>query len=75
MHSPLVILVVLGVGWAAIYWISLRLHPFIKCKACGGTGRHTGMIFTSATRACGVCGGTSRVPRRGVNQSTMKYQK
>jgi hypothetical protein len=79
VHSPILILVLAVVGWAVAYWISLRLHPFTKCKTCSGTGRHRGAIFTSASRACGTCGGSSRVLRQGVrmfvNNSTMKYRR
>lgn len=79
MHSPILILGLAVAGWAVVHWLSLRLHPFTKCKACDGTGRHRGVIFTSATRPCGTCGGSSRVLRPGVrtfaNTSTMKYRR
>ena len=79
MHNPFSVLIALAIAWTICYWFSLRLHPFVKCKACSGTGRHSGMIFGRASRACGTCGGSSRVPRFGVrvflNESVMKYRR
>lgn len=79
MHSPIPTLILLAMAWGACYWISLRLHPFAKCKTCAGSGRHRGMFFTGASRACATCAGSSRVPRLGVrlflNESSMKYRR
>lgn len=65
--------------YGACYYISLQVHPFTKCKSCTGTGRHRGVLFDHASRACGSCGGTSRVTRLGVrlfmNEESMKYRK
>lgn len=61
------------------YWASLHLHPFTRCPQCRGTGRHRGAVFGYATRACGRCGGTSRVHRLGVrlflDADGMKYRR
>jgi len=79
VHSSFLVLIVLAIAWMGSYWISLRLHPFTKCRTCGGSGRHKGMFATHGSRACANCGGSSRVPRLGVrlflNQSTMKYRR
>lgn len=79
MHSPLSVLIVLGMAWLGCYWISLHLHPFTKCQACDGTGRHRGLLYVRGSRACTACGGNSRVPRLGVrmfmNESSMRYRK
>lgn len=79
MSRPDVILIGLAITWAVCYRISLHLHPFTKCKTCGGSGRSRGTFFGYASRACGGCGGASRVPRLGVrlfmNSSTMKHQR
>lgn len=48
------------------YWISLRLHPFTKCRRCNGAGRHTGAVFTGAWRNCSKCSGMGRKHRVGA---------
>jgi len=50
----------------AAYLISLRLHPWRRCRPCNGSGRHRGALFTYATRACTACGGNGRRGRLGV---------
>ena len=62
MGLLIVLLVLLGAG----YLISLRLHPFRRCPACRGTGRHRGGFFTYSHRRCRRCGGGSRQHRLGV---------
>jgi DnaJ-class molecular chaperone len=56
--------------WLAIsfvgYITSLRLHPRRACWTCGGSGRHTGLIFDYAHRACENCEGSGRRPRLGA---------
>ncbi|MGH3326333.1 MAG: hypothetical protein ACRDPT_00770 [Streptomycetales bacterium] len=61
-------------GWVALaaaaafcavgYRISLRLHPYRPCRACGETGKHRGGVFTASFRACRACGGRGRQLRR-----------
>jgi hypothetical protein len=79
VHSSLLVLIVLAIGWMFFYWISLRLHPFTTCRTCGGTGRHRGLFAGNSSRACGNCGGSSRVLRLGVrmflDESSMKYRR
>ena len=58
--------IVLLVLFAVSYLISLRVHPFRKCPACGGTGRDVGSLFTYSHRRCRRCGGTGRQNRQGV---------
>ncbi|MGH9004816.1 MAG: hypothetical protein ACRDYV_16970 [Acidimicrobiia bacterium] len=62
-----------GRGWVALaaavvyavgYRISLRLHPYRPCRACGETGKHRGGVFTASFRACRACGGRGRQLRR-----------
>jgi DnaJ-class molecular chaperone len=48
------------------YYLSLRAHPFTKCKLCNGRGRHFGTVYTSSFRRCRKCGGTGRKDRFGV---------
>jgi DnaJ-class molecular chaperone len=58
----LIIVIVAGLG----YLTSLHVHPYTSCRTCRGAGRHRGMIYGHATRACGHCGGAGRVQRLGV---------
>lgn len=54
------IIVVIG------YYLSLRVHPYAKCRLCNGNGRHFGTVYTYAHRRCRKCGGTGRKDRFGV---------
>jgi DnaJ-class molecular chaperone len=62
MSMVLLIAAIAGIG----YVMSLRMHPFTRCRTCNGGGRHRGLIYGGATRACGHCGGNGRVQRLGV---------
>jgi DnaJ-class molecular chaperone len=57
-----IIAVVGGFG----YLISLHVHPYTRCHWCHGGGRHRGMLYGYATRACGHCGGNGRQLRFGA---------
>jgi hypothetical protein len=63
---------VLGLGTLVTiggYLISLRLHPFTRCRACRGLatpGRPHGSFYTYAHRRCRRCGGTNRQERLGT---------
>jgi DnaJ-class molecular chaperone len=59
----LIIIVIIAV---AGYFVSLRLHPLTKCKACNGGGRHFGAVYTYAQRRCYKCAGTGRKDRLGT---------
>ncbi|HEX9543371.1 MAG TPA: hypothetical protein VGA04_35080 [Streptosporangiaceae bacterium] len=59
-------LVTLVVLFVVGYLVSLRLHPFRKCPACNGTGRHFGGFYTNSQRRCSRCGGGSRQERLGT---------
>jgi len=49
------------------YFISLRLHPYTRCRVCTHTPRrHHGAIFNYAYRPCRACGGSGRKDRLGV---------
>lgn len=60
------IVVILGIVVIVGYYLSLRAHPFTKCRLCNGTSRHYGSIYTSTWRRCRKCGGTGRKERLGV---------
>lgn len=62
LTQPWAIPVMLGVG----YLLSLWLHPYTKCEACKGTGRHSGAVFGYAYRPCQKCSGGSRKQRLGA---------
>ena len=58
----ILIIIVAGVG----YFVSLRIHPLARCRLCKGTGRHSGSVYTYASRRCRRCGGTGRKARFGT---------
>jgi hypothetical protein len=59
-------LVIIASLFGAAYLASLRLHPFRRCPACKGTGRHNGGFYSYSHRRCNRCGGGSRQLRLGV---------
>jgi DnaJ-class molecular chaperone len=62
-HVWLVIIlavVIYGIG----YRISIRLHPYRRCRRCGESGKHRGAMFSRSFRACRRCGGAGRELRR-----------
>jgi hypothetical protein len=63
------LLIVLAVTLAATaaggYLVSLRLRPWWKCRACGGTGKTRSRVRPGATGTCPKCVG-GRVPRLGI---------
>ena len=60
------IVIILVIIFIIGYYLSLRAHPFTKCRLCNGRGRHFGSVYTSAPRRCRKCGGTGRKDRLGV---------
>jgi len=62
MSIFIILIIVFIVG----YYLSLRAHPYTKCRLCGGRGRHFGTVYTYAQRRCRKCGGTGRKDRLGV---------
>lgn len=48
------------------YLFSLGLHSNRRCRACKGSGRQRGAMFTWGDRPCKTCGGQSRHRRWGV---------
>lgn len=59
-------LTLLGVLLATAYLVSLKLHPYAKCPACDGGGKHTASLFSHAFRPCRSCGGSGRKLRLGA---------
>lgn len=59
-------LIIIGLMAAVGYYISLRIHPFTKCRVCNGGGRHFGSVYPYAHRRCRKCGGSGRKDRLGV---------
>jgi DnaJ-class molecular chaperone len=62
MSIFIILIIVFIVG----YYLSLRAHPYTKCRLCNGRGRHFGTVYTYAHRRCSKCGGTGRKDRLGV---------
>jgi hypothetical protein len=60
---PLVLWLVISI---VTYVASLHLHPRRTCRACDGTGRHTGLVFNYGHRMCLTCGGNGRRLRAGA---------
>jgi len=60
------ILIILIIVFIVGYYLSLRAHPYTKCRLCNGRGRHFGTVYTYAHRRCSKCGGTGRKDRLGV---------
>lgn len=58
----ILIIIVAVVG----YFVSLRIHPLARCGLCKGTGRHSGSVYTYASRRCRRCGGSGRRNRFGT---------
>lgn len=50
---------------AGMYYISLRLHPYTRCKACSGGGRNAGSN-RKRWGHCRWCDGSGRKERLGV---------
>lgn len=65
MAVPAIVLILAAAFAAVIYLISLRLRPWRKCRACGGTGKTYSRIRPGAMGTCPKCIG-GRVPALGV---------
>jgi transposase-like protein len=49
------------------YYLSLRIHPTVKCKRCNSSRRHYDLIYSDHRRhTCPGCHGTGRRDRLGV---------
>lgn len=58
--------IILGIIFLIGYYLSLKAHPYTKCRMCNGRGRNFGTVYTYAHRRCRKCGGTGRKDRLGV---------
>lgn len=63
-HTTVEVIIIVGIV-AAAYYASLILHPDRDCRACRGTGRHRGWLFTWSRRQCPSCAGQGRHRRFG----------
>jgi DnaJ-class molecular chaperone len=61
---------VLAAGW----WLSLRFHPFGRCRACKGTGTNPGSKG-GRFGLCRTCGGTRRRIRLGAGKTAARHLK
>jgi hypothetical protein len=55
---------------ATAYAVSLRVHPWAPCRACGGSGKSRDTVWRKAHGTCRSCGGRGRHPRLGVRVLT-----
>ncbi len=62
MGFIIIICIVVVIG----YYLSLKSHPFTKCKACDGKGKFNHTVFTGAIGLCSKCGGNGREKRWGT---------
>ena len=60
-------LVLASLGLVVIYLASVRVHPRVRHRACGGTGEHRGAVFSWTHRKCPRCNG-GRLVRWGAGQ-------
>jgi len=60
------LLVLAAIVCGAGYYISLWLHPWASCRACGGGGKSRDRIWRGAFGTCKACAGRGRHPRLGV---------
>lgn len=51
---------------AAVYAVSLRIHPWWPCRPCAGSGKAKDRIWRQAHGTCPACGGKGRRPRLGI---------
>lgn len=65
-QDPQTLLVTALVLLVLSYPVSLKLHPWTKCRLCRGSPRQYGAIYSYAWRHCRRCGGSGRELRRGV---------
>lgn len=65
-YSMLVLSVMLVAG-VVVYVLSCLLHPYVACGTCEGKGKHTGTLFTNATRPCHKCSGAGQKQRVGAD--------
>ena len=65
--TPLDYLVFLAIlaGAMAIYYVSLRLNPWVECSKCHGQPRPRGWFFGYAHHFCSKCEGTGHQLRFG----------
>lgn len=61
------LLIVAVIALAAVaYGISLKIHPWIACGRCHGSGKSRGTVWKSSYGSCASCAGRGRHPRLGV---------
>jgi hypothetical protein len=81
MRFPLILVLTLALGFvlanivglilAAVllligYMVSIRRHPRIAHRSCGGTGRSHGWLYTWTHHRCQGCSGSGRAIRYGA---------
>jgi hypothetical protein len=62
----MLVLVLILVSAIAVYLGSCMLHPYVACETCEGKGKHSGALFTKASRPCHACSGAGQKQRAGA---------
>ncbi len=62
----MLVLVVILASAIGVYVVSCLLHPYVACETCEGKGKHSGALFTKASRPCHACSGTGQKQRAGA---------
>src|SRR5260370_40941224 len=48
------------------YYLSLKIHPSVRCKRCDASNRHYDLVYSGRRTLCPDCGGTGRRQRLGA---------
>jgi hypothetical protein len=59
-------IVIIAITVGLVYYVSLKTHPYTKCKVCNGTPKQYNPVFPDAFRFCRKCGGSGRTERFGA---------
>ena len=62
----MLVLVLIVMSAVVVYLGSCLLHPYIACETCGGKGKHSGALFSRASRPCHACSGAGQKQRAGA---------
>ena len=48
-----------------VYWVSLKLNPWVRCSNCKNTPKIKGWVFSKTHHVCPKCQGTGQQLRFG----------
>jgi len=55
----------------AVYVLSLKLNPYVKCSKCNNKPKIKGWVFSHAHHVCSNCNGTGQEVRWGYKMLRM----